>query len=261
MSVTDGVSSSATATVLQPLSPTADTSTDNLRFLRYPTRNQQDYLAFVQWQLSRAPFESQLDVDTPALGSVAASLKIKDAAAVAADRFHVATELQIRQLDDLLSEYQQALAVYLEGTEPALRAYWDAKALLPLPDSSEYNTPYFWESSCRTLRQSRLSTELVVIRPRYLDGMAGPYHNSLDVSGIYNRPGRYPRADNPQERQLTVYEILVGVEAIGSNGQPFTGFLGLWMSYDHDAETPKWVLSRIEIHTNPARVGVIMPKL
>lgn len=247
------------------------TSDPHILFLKSPTIEQQAYMAYVRSQLNQAPFDYQFNVDTPRLGSESASKIARDASESAVKQYQLRTGLEIPQLHDLLGEYRQALAVYLEGTEPALRSYWAAKSFPAIPDSDAYNTPRFWERCTRTLRQSRLSTEVVVIRPRYLDGMKVPWYpdhgveatfaEGLHISGIFNRPGRYPRTDDPVGRRLCVYEIIVGVEAVGENGEPFNGFLGLWMSYDYDAPTPRWVLSRIDIHNRPATAGVVMPNL
>lgn len=253
---------------MQPVVLAEDTSSHTSdpydRFLRFPTASQRSFLNWAQTKLARAPFESQMNVNTPALGeeaSLRASESAATAASLAAARFTSDTGLAIPHVEDLISEYQQVLAVYLDGSKESLQAYWTQKSLGSMPENCPYNTPALWELSARTLRRARMSTEIAVVRPRYLNGVKVGYQNRLHVSGIADRPGRHPRLDAPEQHQQMIFEVAIGIEARAENGSSFKGILGMWMTYDHEAATPGWVLSRIEIYNRPPNIGIVMPNL
>lgn len=228
---------------------------------RAPTLQQQAYLSYTQLGLAQPPVVEQLDVDSKLIGADQAAGTISSSMRRVVRELMAATGLGVPRDEELIEEFREVLAVYLEGTQASVVRYWERNELQPIDAACPCNSAEMWEARTRTLRGARLSSELVFARPRYLDGALVETAFTLPVSSIADRAGRYPRVDAPSQWGLSVFELIVAVEAVDSEGRPFLGYLGLWMTYDHRAETPRWVLSKVSIYNRPDFVGVVLPNL
>lgn len=220
---------------------------------------EESYRAFVELCMSEAPSECDFDV-LPADDVLSAASKMVVALRSAIETYESASGFAIEHATELIEQYAYTLVAYETGVREAIVEYWNANGMAALDPNCECNHDDVWELSLRTLRGSPLATKHVYIRPRWRKGVVLPADFTLPVSGIMDRQGRYPRINQPEQYELTAFEIVTGVRAADAKGDPFNGFLGLWFTWDHHAESPNWILSRISIYNRPDSVGVVMPK-
>lgn len=232
----------------------------------HPSFEQRSWFGLVQFLLSQPPrrdaFEivpDDVGVDT-AVGTVEKA--VWDAVTAQNDR----TGVEIHNADAMVGEYRVVLAAYLKGTRRDIESYRIRRGEPEVVARQACGNEEVWADALRTLKGAKLSVQTVIVRPRILDGVRVPTEDTLAEGGTSIRYWQFADAVEAPPAHVMTYEVIIGVEAKDSTGEPFSGYLGIWMTHGEpvrpgDGARPEWICTQVTIYNTPAGVGIVQPYL